>query len=444
MSSSSHFHRNCRVLHFTNEAGEVFKIQVFLPGPKYSSVEEASAEKLPVVLCVHGAGMTSDNFIRLAQVLAPCPADEHQNEEKIQKDADHRELKKVALQEFVDRSLDHIRPPMNMYSTSEVPSSVSLERPARSRDSNGKPPMTLYRTRQYSEEELSDSEGGLPPRLPCSGPSSAMTAERDELPENSLEVCVVSYDMRCHGDSTYAGGESSLTLEVLVKDFHAIQNYLVEKLFPDSLVFVVGHSLGASVVSSALSRVVGVPYTVPKQIAGVVLLDASERVAKRSLHTMEDFLKKRPCSFNSPQEAVEWFLGQGGMQTREAAEISVPPLLKEDPKSSGKEKRFVWKTDLSQTASVWNTWFDALNANFLSVPLPKILCLSSIEMLNADKELIVGQMQGKFQFEVPSQSGHFIHDDVPRFLAKKLLRFIDRTVTMKKRIKNGVLVDLPR
>ena len=44
---------------------------------------------------------------------------------------------------------------------------------------------------------------------------------------------------------------------------------------------------------------------------------------------------------------------------------------------------------------------------FLSVNVPKLLLLAGVDRL--DKELMVGQMQGKFQMQVLPQCGHAVH-----------------------------------
>ena len=48
---------------------------------------------------------------------------------------------------------------------------------------------------------------------------------------------------------------------------------------------------------------------------------------------------------------------------------------------------------------------------FLSCSVPKMLLLAGVDRL--DKDLTVGQMQGKFQMQVLPQCGHAVHEDVP-------------------------------
>ena len=43
-----------------------------------------------------------------------------------------------------------------------------------------------------------------------------------------------------------------------------------------------------------------------------------------------------------------------------------------------------------------------------------------------DKELMIGQMQGKFQLVVIPEAGHFVHEDVPGRVAGLLVEFYRR------------------
>lgn len=53
-------------------------------------------------------------------------------------------------------------------------------------------------------------------------------------------------------------------------------------------------------------------------------------------------------------------------------------------------------------------WFRGLSSSFLSVRSARLLVLAGAERL--DKELMIGQMQGKFQLVVVSDTGHLIHE----------------------------------
>lgn len=61
---------------------------------------------------------------------------------------------------------------------------------------------------------------------------------------------------------------------------------------------------------------------------------------------------------------------------------------------------------------------------FLNVSAPKLLLLAGVDRL--DKELMVGQMQGRFQMQVLPQCGHAVHEDSPNEVANALSNFVLR------------------
>lgn len=72
---------------------------------------------------------------------------------------------------------------------------------------------------------------------------------------------------------------------------------------------------------------------------------------------------------------------------------------------------FTWRIDLSKTESHWSGWFRGLSASFLDQPCAKLLLLAGIDRL--DRDLTIGQMQGKFQMQVLPKVGHAVHEDAP-------------------------------
>ena len=53
-------------------------------------------------------------------------------------------------------------------------------------------------------------------------------------------------------------------------------------------------------------------------------------------------------------------------------------------------------------------WFQGLSKAFLSARTARLLVLAGTDRL--DKELMIGQMQGKFQMEVVPAVGHMLHE----------------------------------
>ena len=106
-------------------------------------------------------------------------------------------------------------------------------------------------------------------------------------------------------------------------------------------------------------------------------------------------------------------------EVEESGEQSTPTEEFKAPSASYK-----WRIDLTQTEKHWPGWFHGLSSTFLSVPTAKLLLLAGIDRL--DKELTVGQMQGKFQMQVLPQCGHAVHEDVPDKVAEVVSTFLIR------------------
>jgi len=83
-----------------------------------------------------------------------------------------------------------------------------------------------------------------------------------------------------------------------------------------------------------------------------------------------------------------------------------------------------WRIDLARTEPYWEGWFKGLSNRFLGVPAAKMLLLAGVDRL--DRELTVGQMQGKFQMQVLPQVGHTVHEDSPDRVAEVLATFLVR------------------
>lgn len=106
----------------------------------------------------------------------------------------------------------------------------------------------------------------------------------------------------------------------------------------------------------------------------------------------------------------------------ESARISVPGYLKAETTDEG--TKYVWITDLAFTAPYWNDWFEGMSGKFLEARGGKLLLLAGTDRL--DKELMIGQMQGKYQLQVFPEAGHFVQEDVPEKTAQLLIEFWKR------------------
>ncbi|KAL7699969.1 hypothetical protein N2W54_004470 [Lotmaria passim] len=337
---------------FTNAKGEQFHYTAFAPSLTTAPPSNADGN-VPVLLCVHGAGMSGDCFFRLAREL--------QRHGNIADDS-----QASSLQPF-EKGLSGFSPS----------ASLAME---------------------------------------------AMAEARGE----DMNMYVLTYDQRCHGQSTFDGGEDHLEIEVLMEDFLAFLQFAKQELYPNSHFFLMGHSLGGAVVARALSS----QKAAQDRISGVLMIETVEGTAQMSLAHMAEYLKKRPNCFPSLEDAEAWFVRFGGMQSVQGAAVSVPPLLTQN-KETG---LWQWRTDLRKMESVWGRWYKGLDEAFVSLPCAKMLCTANTERL--DKALTVAQMQGKFQFEVIGGGcGHYVMDDATNTLAAKVRRFVKRNEVLAQKLR---------
>ena len=232
-----------------------------------------------------------------------------------------------------------------------------------------------------------------------------------------------------------------------------------------SQILLVGHSLGGAIVVRA-AAIAAESLSLP--ILGVVVVDIVEGSALASLPHLPALLNTRPDTFPSVEEAIKWSLDARMVNNPSSAIISIPPMLvpmqmqtkegtadthKEPPSSEAAKgvastcnagamtaastaattaastatttpRQFTWRTNLHRTSEYWDEWYRGLSKDFLSVQANKLLILASTDRL--DKELMIGQMQGKFQFEIVQSAGHSVHEDQPKRVALLLWTFLLR------------------
>ncbi|XP_028166303.1 protein phosphatase methylesterase 1 isoform X2 [Ostrinia furnacalis] len=284
---------------------------------------------------------------------------------------------------------------------------------------------------------------------------------------------VISIDIRGHGE-TQAKDPDDMSAETLVKDVEQV----LQKLFGDEMppLILVGHSMGGAIAV----RAAHLP-SLQHYVQGLVVIDVVEGTAMEALASMQSFLRGRPTHFKSIRHAIEWCVRSGQVRNVSSARVSMPsqivnvetgllstreledmslddseadgvPLARADSiaeedeppespddlepepeparvkhdepvfvKPSEDLKRYKWRIDLSGTERHWAGWFRGLSALFLSAPAPRLLLLASIDGL--DRELTVGQMQGKFQMQVLTRCGHAVHEDTPEEVARVVAAF---------------------
>ncbi|KAL8999728.1 MAG: hypothetical protein Q9169_001545 [Polycauliona sp. 2 TL-2023] len=211
-----------------------------------------------------------------------------------------------------------------------------------------------------------------------------------ELRKALPDAGVMSMEARGHGETVVTSKDGiikrephDMSITLLSSDLSDAVNLIRTKLgwaqLPD--IILVGHSLGGAIITEVASR-----RTLGNAVLGYAVLDVVEGSAMDALQQMNMYLARRPRSFASLTSAIDWHL---------SARVSVPPLLCQKLNSSldASSQPWTWRTDLLMTEEYWGSWFAGLSTKFLEAKGGKLLILAGTDRL--DKELMIGQMQGK-------------------------------------------------
>nr|XP_022327988.1 protein phosphatase methylesterase 1-like isoform X1 [Crassostrea virginica] len=287
-------------------------------------------------------------------------------------------------------------------------------------------------------------------------------------------------DLRGHGDSC-TSDDKDLSAERLSSDVGNI----IKEMYGDEAppIILVGHSMGGAIAVHTAIR-----HLVPSLI-GLVVIDVVEGTAMDALSSMQSFLNGRPNIFKSLEQGIEWCVRSGQVRNLESARVSMvgqlkrveteetataeldhqleaashsgntDTILEEEEEEEGENRvkdtkepspipetppadnavfktpasptnpkedshHYTWRIDLGKTEPFWRGWFEGLSMKFLSCQVQKMLLLAGVDRL--DKELTIGQMQGKFQMQVLPQCGHAVHEDSPERVAEVLATFLVR------------------
>ncbi|CZT47998.1 probable protein phosphatase methylesterase 1 [Rhynchosporium secalis] len=248
---------------------------------------------------------------------------------------------------------------------------------------------------------------------------AVMTAEiRKRLPSAGI----LSLDARGHGATTITPEPKiiDLSLQTLSADLISVLDKAKTQMNWEEmpLIVLIGHSLGGAVVTDvAKSGKLG------NSVLGYAVLDVVEGSAIDALQSMQTYLSTRPAGFPSLESGIEWHIRSRTIRNSMSARTSVPALLKHDP-ATRSSRCWTWQTDLAATQPFWEGWFVGLSKKFLEAKGGKLLLLAGTDRL--DKELIIGQMQGKYALQVFPEAGHFVHEDLPEKTAMVLVDFYKR------------------
>lgn len=223
-------------------------------------------------------------------------------------------------------------------------------------------------------------------------------------------------------------------------------------------ILLIGHSMGGA-IAVHIAHMKLLP-----SLLGIVVIDVVEGTALEALQSMQSFLRSRPTTFKSIQNAIEWCVRSGQVRNIDSAKVSMPgqiincetkklatselpldqpsepvasltnpmsiPEDAEEPTfhapttAESSSKKYTWRIDLSRSEKFWLGWFEGLSDKFLECSIPKLLLLAGID--NLDKKLTVGQMQGKFQLQVLARTGHAVHEDQPHQVAETIATYLVR------------------
>ncbi|XP_014485761.1 PREDICTED: protein phosphatase methylesterase 1 [Dinoponera quadriceps] len=303
---------------------------------------------------------------------------------------------------------------------------------------------------------IKGTEGPLLVLLHGGGYSGLTWAELTKSIMTMVLCRIMAIDLRGHGD-TYTTNDEDLSVDTLASDVAAV----IEVVEPEAPIILVGHSMGGAVAVRAAQLI--------PNLQGLGVIDVVEGTAMDALASMQSFLRSRPSSFSTISQAIEWCVRSGQIRNIQSAKVSVPGQIKnietsklathdidtlstqytsesnpepviprddtiqeEDSSSMPPpvsptvpvNRKYVWRIDLAKTEQHWFGWFKGLSTAFLNVSAPKMLLLAGVDRL--DRELTVGQMQGKFQMQVLPACGHAVHEDVPDKVAEAIATFMVR------------------
>ncbi|KYN07465.1 PREDICTED: protein phosphatase methylesterase 1 [Cyphomyrmex costatus] len=305
---------------------------------------------------------------------------------------------------------------------------------------------------------IKGTEGPLLVLLHGGGYSGLTWAELTKSIMTMILCRVMAIDLRGHGD-THTTDDDDLSADTLALDVAAV----IDVIEHDAPIILVGHSMGGAVAVRAAPLI--------PNLYGLAVIDVVEGTAMDALASMQSFLRSRPSSFSTIPQAIEWCVRSGQIRNIQSAKVSVPgqiknietsklathdidslptqykcesnpePVVPRDviqeeessnmppppPISSAANttnRKYVWRIDLAKTEQHWFGWFKGLSMAFLNVSAPKMLLLAGVDRL--DRELTVGQMQGKFQMQVLPACGHAVHEDVPDKVAEAIATFMVR------------------
>lgn len=187
----------------------------------------------------------------------------------------------------------------------------------------------------------------------------------------------------------------------------------VENKYKGRTIFLIGHSMGGSIATKVAHHIETEMQgsTLEKAIRAVIVIDVVEGTAMSALPHMEKIASARPYHFADLVSVIRYGLSSKTVKDKRSARVSMPAQVVETIDKPTGLTKYVWRTDLMASRPYWTEWFSGLTKAFLELRMKKLLILAGSDRM--DKELTIGQMQGKFGMIVIEDVGHVIQEDSP-------------------------------
>uniref|UniRef100_A0A3Q0RN12 Protein phosphatase methylesterase 1 n=1 Tax=Amphilophus citrinellus TaxID=61819 RepID=A0A3Q0RN12_AMPCI len=234
-------------------------------------------------------------------------------------------------------------------------------------------------------------------------------------------ICrVLAMDLRGHG-ATLVHQSDDFSTQTMSSDVANVLRACYGETPPP--IILIGHGVGGAIAVHTASNML-LPTTV-----GLVAIDVVEGSAMDALHSIQNFIKGRPKSFKSMDHAIEWSVKSGQIRNLESARVSVVGQIKRCEVEEAetleqaspvtdvvveRNEEFYdqsYVSDKETTASEVSTNPTPMsNVYFYKSVLCSFL-FPGIDRL--DRDLTIGQMQGKFTMQVLPPCGHAVQEDKP-------------------------------
>lgn len=123
---------------------------------------------------------------------------------------------------------------------------------------------------------------------------------------------VVAFDFRGHGDHQ-CENETDLSEDTLIADTIEVIRHVCSRMFPESSLILVGHSMGGSIATKTASKILQDYATEDwhRQLQGLIVIDVVEGSAMDALPFMENIVLSRPQEFKSLASVVQYGIKSG-------------------------------------------------------------------------------------------------------------------------------------